>query len=218
DGMLASGAELGVNRDGAGILEDGAVHSPALQPDHIIEIDNKSLTHRPDLWGHLGMAREVAAIARKPLRDPVNMDLAPKSPAAIHVAIEDLELCPRYSALVFENVNVRPSPLWVQYRLESIGLNPINNIVDFTNLVMAELSQPTHAFDRDLLSGDTIFIRPARSGEQIVALNDEDYVLSSSNLVIADARGPVAIAGVIGGKEIAIGPETRSIVLESAGV
>src|SRR5439155_23458455 len=149
DGMLASGAELGVNRDGAGILEDGAVHSPALQPDHIIEIDNKSITHRPDLWGHLGMAREVAAISRKPLRDPVKMELLPGGEAAVKVAIENFDLCPRYSALVFDNVTVRPSPPWLQYRLESIGLNPINNIVDFTNYVMAELAQPTHAFDRD---------------------------------------------------------------------
>ena len=214
DGMLASGAELGINRDSAGIVElEGDFQ---LKPDHIIEIDNKSLTHRPDLWGHLGMAREVAAISRKSLRDPVKMDLLPAGAAPIKVAIENLDLCPRYSALVFENVTVQPSPLWLQYRLEAIGLNPINNIVDFTNLIMAELSQPTHAFDRELLTGDTIFIRPARSGEQIVALNDETYALNPTNLVIADARGPVAIAGVIGGKETAIGPGTRSIVLESA--
>jgi phenylalanyl-tRNA synthetase beta chain len=214
DGMLASGAELGINRDSAGILElEGDWR---LKPDHVIEIDNKSLTHRPDLWGHVGMTREVAAISRKSLLDPVKMELLPPGEAPIKVAIENLDLCPRYSALVFENVTVRPSPLWLQYRLEAIGLNPINNIVDFTNLVMAELSQPTHAFDRDLLAGDTIFIRPARPGEQIVALNDESYALNPANLVIADARGPVAIAGVIGGKETAIGPGTRSIVLESA--
>jgi len=214
DGMLASGAELGINRDTAGILE--LADELALRPDHIIEIDNKSITHRPDLWGHLGMAREVAAIAGKKLRDPVNLNLLPEGSAAVKVAIENLDLCPRYSALVFENVTVGPSPLWLQYRLEAIGLNPINNIVDFTNLIMSELGQPTHAFDRDLLAGDTIFIRPARAGERIVALNDEIYSLGESNLVIADAKGPVAIAGVIGGKESAIGAGTRSIVLESA--
>jgi phenylalanyl-tRNA synthetase beta chain len=214
DGMLASGAELGINRDSAGIVElEGEWR---LKPDHVIEIDNKSLTHRPDLWGHVGMAREVAAISGKPLRDPVKTDLLPTGVAPIRVAIENLDLCLGYSALVFENVSVRPSPLWLQYRLEAIGLNPINNIVDFTNLIMAELSQPTHAFDRELLTGDTIFIRPARAGEQIVALNDQTYALNPTNLVIADARGPVAIAGVIGGKETAIGAGTRSIVLESA--
>jgi phenylalanyl-tRNA synthetase, beta subunit, non-spirochete bacterial len=214
DGMLASGAELGINRDSAGIVElEGEW---GLKADYVIEIDNKSLTHRPDLWGHLGMAREVAAISRKSLRDPAKMDRLPKGAAPINVVIENPELCPRYSALVFDNVTVRPSPLWLQYRLEAIGLNPINNIVDFTNLIMAELGQPTHAFDRELLTGDTIFIRPARAGERIVALNDETYALNPANLVIADARGPVAIAGVIGGKETAIGPGTTSIVLESA--
>jgi phenylalanyl-tRNA synthetase beta chain len=214
EGMLASGSELGINRDSAGIIEiEGEWR---LETDHIIEIDNKSLTHRPDLWGHVGMAREVAAISRKSLRDPVKLGLLPSGPAPIQVAIENLELCPRYSALVFENVTVRPSPLWLQYRLEAIGLNPINNIVDCTNLVMSELSQPTHAFDRDLLVGNIIFVRPARTGERIVALNDEEYELNPTNLVIADGRGPVAIAGVIGGKESAIGAGTKSIVLESA--
>src|SRR5260370_41217032 len=137
------------------------------------------------------MAREAAAIQRKKLRDPVILELIPGGWAAIRVEIADLALCPRYSALVFENVTVQPSPLWLQYWLESIGLNPINNIVDFTTLVMAELSQPTHAFDRERLSGDTIFIRPARAGEQIVALNDETYSLGATNLVIADGRRPV---------------------------
>jgi phenylalanyl-tRNA synthetase beta chain len=214
DGMLASAAELGISRDHSGIVEMET--ELGLRPDFVIEIDNKSLTHRPDLWGHFGMAREVAAIALRRLRDPVKLAVLPPGPPAVRVEIEDLRLCPRYSALVFENVTVRPSPLWLQYRLESIGLNPINNIVDFTNLIMAELGQPTHAFDRDLLSGGTIFIRLARSGESIIALDDESYTLAPTNLVIADARGPVAIAGVIGGKETAIGPGTRAIVLESA--
>jgi len=219
DGMLASAAELGINDDAAGIIEldlpPGAA-LPGCRPDSIIEIDNKSITHRPDLWGHHGMAREVAAIGRKPLRDPVDLRLVPKGPAAVKVSIEDLNLCPRYSALVFENVTIRPSPPWLQYRLTSIGLNPINNIVDFTNLVMAELAQPTHAFDRDLLAGDTIFIRPARAGERITALNQESYSLDPSNLVIADGNGPVAIAGVIGGLDTGITGRTTSIVLECA--
>src|SRR4029077_2415706 len=127
------------------------------------------LTHRPDLWGHAGMAREVAAIARKPLRDPVKMSLLPQGDAPIRGAIEDFDLCPRYSALVFENVTVRPSPLWLQYRLEAIGLNPINNVVDVTNLVMTELAQPMHAFDADKLRGGEIIVRSARSGEVFAA-------------------------------------------------
>jgi phenylalanyl-tRNA synthetase beta chain len=177
DGMLASGAELGINRDAAGILEL-AEHTGELAgcvPDSIIEIDNKSITHRPDLWGHFGMAREVAAILRQPLRDPVQPSLIPTAPAPIQVAIEDLDLCPRYSALVFDNVTVQPSPLWLQYRLTAIGLNPINNIVDMTNFIMSELAQPMHAFDRDLLDGDTIFIRRAHEGEYLLALNESGF-------------------------------------------
>ena len=184
--------------------------------DTIIEVDNKSLTHRPDLWGHYGMAREVAAITGKRLRDPVNPALLPSGEAPIRVEIEDFSLCPRYSALVFENVTVRPSPDWLVQRLESIGLNTISNVVDVTNYVMAELAQPMHAFDQDKLQGDTILVRRARSGEQIAALNEETYSLSVSNLVIADSRAPIAIAGVIGGLESGIGAGTRRIVLESA--
>jgi phenylalanyl-tRNA synthetase beta chain len=214
DGMLASGLELGINRDHTGIVELDEEVLPT--PDAVIEVDNKSLTHRPDLWGHYGMAREVAAISHQSLRDPVKLDLLPRGPAAIGVEIEDLSLCPRYSALVFENVTVKPSPLWLQYRLEAIGLNAINNIVDVTNYVMAELAQPLHAFDADKLHGQTIFVRSARVAEQITALNEESYQLSPSNLVIADAEAPIALAGVIGGLHSAIDTGTRRIVLESA--
>jgi phenylalanyl-tRNA synthetase beta chain len=214
EGMLASALELGIGSDHAGIIE---LESEALlSPDTIIEVDNKSLTHRPDLWGHLGMAREVAAITHRTLSDPVNLELLPKAEARIEIKIEDFALCPRYSALVFENVTVQPSPLWLQYRLEAIGLNAINNIVDVTNYVMAELAQPMHAFDADKLHGSTIFVRRAKAGEQFVALNDQTYMLNPSNLVIADAKGAIALAGVIGGKHSAIGPDTKRIVLESA--
>jgi len=221
DGMLAGGAELGVNHDAAGILElagETGVGAPlpGCAPDHVIEIDNKSITHRPDLWGHFGMAREVAAIVRRPLRDPVKPDLVPQAPAPIGVAIEDPALCPRYSALVFDRVTIRPSPLWLQYRLTAIGLNPINNIVDMTNFIMSELAQPMHAFDRDLLHGDTLFVRRAREGESLLALNEQDFTLGPSQLVIADAKGAVALAGVIGGMDSAIVEGTTRIVLESA--
>ena len=219
DGMLASAAELGINKDHSGIVElDVPPGSPLPRcaPDSVIEIDNKSITHRPDLWGHHGMAREVAAILGLRLQDPVRLDLLPSGPPAIRVQIDDLDLCPRYSALVFDNVSTFPSPLWLQARLTAIGLNPISNIVDMTNFVMAELAQPMHAFDADLIQGDTIFIRPARPGERFQALNDEWYTLNLSNLVIADARGAIALAGVIGGLDTSISPKTRRVILESA--
>jgi phenylalanyl-tRNA synthetase beta chain len=229
DGMLASAAELGISREHSGILElDEQVGAPVpgCVPDSVIEIDNKSITHRPDLWGHLGMGREVAAIMGRSLHDPVRLELLPcvepailspaNSPAPIKIHIEDFKLCPRYSALAFENISIRPSPLWLQYRLSAIGLNPINNIVDMTNYLMAESAQPMHAFDSDLLKGDTIFVRPARPGERFRALNEEEYTLDPSNLVIADESGAIALAGVIGGLDTAISEKTTRLVLESA--
>jgi phenylalanyl-tRNA synthetase beta chain len=219
DGMLASAAELGINRDHTGIIElEAAIGAavPGCAPDNVIEIDNKSITHRPDLWGHHGMAREVAAILGHKLKDPARLSLLPEGPAAVKIQIQNLDLCPRYSALVFENVRVQPSPWWLQCRLTAIGLNPINNIVDMTNYVMAELAQPMHAFDADLLQGDTIFIRPAQPGEHFRALNEEEYTLDGSNLVIADSAGAIALGGVIGGLATAISEKTTRVVLESA--
>jgi phenylalanyl-tRNA synthetase beta chain len=220
EGMLVSAAELGINRDHSGLLELSGVEPgerlAGLQPDWIIEIDNKSLTHRPDLWGHYGMAREVAAITHHGLQDPVDMSVLPEAEPAIKVQIEDLALCSRYSALLLENIQVGPSPLWLQARLESVGLNPINNVVDATNYVLAELPQPMHAFDADKLRGETIFVRNARNGERLAALNGETYDLHPADLLIADSGGPIALAGVIGGAYSAISDTTTRVVLESA--
>ncbi len=220
EGMLASAAELGINRDHSGLIElQGTAPGqslPRLAADWIIEIDNKSLTHRPDLWGHYGMAREVAAITHASLRDPVNTNLLPVGDPAVKVEIEDLESCPRYSALLIENVQVGPSPLWLQARLESVGINPINNIVDVTNYILAELPQPMHAFDADKLEGQTIFVRGAQPGERLPALNGETYTLTAADLVIADSERAIALGGVIGGSETAISETTTRVVLESA--
>ncbi len=186
--------------------------------DFIIEVDNKSLTHRPDLWGHYGMAREVAAIFGKKLIDPVKLRKL-EGAAPIHVDIEDYSLCPRYSALVLENVTVGPSPAWLVERLEAVGLNVINNIVDVTNFVMAELAQPMHAFDAERLHGDTIFVRSAKlPNEEFVSLSEEVFQFDPSNLVIADGHGADrALAGVKGGSLSGISKEsTTRIVLESA--
>lgn len=212
DGLNASPSEL------ARLITLRTAECEGVEPhasDSIIEVDNKSLTHRPDLWGHHGMAREVAAIFGRRLIDPVKPREFP-APPAIHVDIADFSLCPRYSALVFENVTVQPSPAWLAERLEGIGLNSINNIVDVTNYVMAEIAQPMHAFDAQKLNGHAIFVRSAYANEEIAALNGEGYTLDASNLVIADAGGAVAIAGIIGGAGSAISDSTDRIVLESA--
>src|SRR5262249_45444467 len=185
------------------------------EPDSIIEIDNKSLTNRPDLWGHLGMAREVAAIAGLSVVDPVGEIPAAASKGDLSITIADANLCARFSGQRVENVKVAPSPLWMQYRLNSLGVNPINNLVDVTNYVLCELGQPMHAYDAGLL-GDTIVVRAARKGEQILALNGEKYAMSEDEIVIADAQKPVGIAGIIGGNDTAIRDNTRRIVLEAA--
>ncbi|MFL6451016.1 MAG: phenylalanine--tRNA ligase subunit beta [Bryobacteraceae bacterium] len=220
EGMLASAGELGISRDHSGLLvvEEGTPGEKldGVSPDWVIEIDNKSLTHRPDLWGHLGMAREVSAILGLTLSDPVKLSILPQGSSALKVQIEDFSLCPRYSALVVENIEGATSPLWLQARLQAIGLNPISGIVDVTNFVLAELPQPMHAFDADKLVGDTIFVRNAREGERLEALNGETYELEPDDLVIADAAGPIALAGVIGGAASAISNTTRRIIFESA--
>jgi phenylalanyl-tRNA synthetase beta chain len=184
--------------------------------DFVIDVDNKSLTHRPDLWGHFGMAREVAAITGKRLLDPVHPQTFASKNAPVKVAIDDYALSPRYSALAFDGVTVKPSPQWLLDRLEAVGLNPINNIVDVTNFVMAELAQPMHAFDADKLHDGPIRVRPAAPGEKIEALNGETYELDATNLVIADPVCAIAIAGVIGGAGSAISDSTTRLVLESA--
>jgi phenylalanyl-tRNA synthetase beta chain len=185
------------------------------EPDSIIEIDNKSLTNRPDLWGHLGMAREVAAIAGLSVVDPAGELPAAAAKGDLSITIADPNLCARLSGQRVENVKVAPSPLWMQYRLNSLGVNPINNLVDVTNYVLCELGQPMHAYDADLL-GPTIVVRAARKGEQILALNGEKYALSEDEIVIADGSKPVGIAGIIGGNDTAIRDATRRIVLEAA--
>jgi phenylalanyl-tRNA synthetase beta chain len=189
-----------------------AEHSEA---DSIIEIDNKSLTNRPDLWGHLGMAREVAAIAGLNVVDPVGELPSPASKGDLSITIDDANLCARFSGQRVENVKVAPSPLWMQVRLNSLGINPINNLVDITNYISCELGQPMHAYDADLL-GDTIVVRAARKGESILALNGEKYSLGTDDIVIADAHKPVGIAGIIGGNDTAIRPATKRIILEAA--
>jgi len=185
------------------------------EADSIIEIDNKSLTNRPDLWGHLGMAREVAAIDGLSIADPVDEVPPAASHGDIAIAIEDSRLCARFSGQRVENVKVGPSPLWMQVRLNSLGVNPINNLVDITNYILCELGQPMHAYDADLL-GDSIIVRAARKGESILALNGEKYQLSEEEIVIADREKPVGIAGIIGGNDTAIRATTRRIILEAA--
>ena len=171
---------------------------------------------------HLGVAREVSALMGGTFNPPDALQALEKSwgvnPVAEKIAVENLEesLCPRYAALVIENVKPGPSPKWLCDRLQAIGLRPINNIVDITNFVMMEYGQPLHAFDRELLSGNKIIIRNANKGEKFTSLDGSELKLDVDALVIADAEKPVALAGIMGGANSQVTDTTKNIVLESA--
>lgn len=171
---------------------------------------------------HIGVAREVSALLNKSLQlpDPIKTLESEWGTVAVEdcVAVENLEpgLCPRYCALVIENVKVGPSPLWLKDRLTAIGLRPINNIVDITNFVMMEYGQPLHAFDRDLLTGNKIVIRRAKKSEPFASLDGTELKLESDALVIADGEKTVALAGIMGGTNSQVSETTCHVVLESA--
>jgi phenylalanyl-tRNA synthetase beta chain len=184
--------------------------------DVIFEIDNKSLTNRPDLWGHYGIARELAAIYKLPLK-PLKTELSNvvrQGPLAVN--IQDPQLCRRYTATTFSGVLPEESPDWIRRRLISVGQRPINLIVDLTNYVMFAVGQPTHAFDARLVSGNEINVRRARDGEELELLDSSKISLNNAHLVIADKEKPTALAGIMGGKFSGIQSDTSQLVLESA--
>ncbi len=225
-GMLCSAAELGLGDDADGLLElDGSlVAGMALNQamdvhDTVFEID---LTpNRPDCLGMIGVAREVSAIVGRPLRLPDTDSLASDHQQTdIHdyttVNIEKPQWCSRYVARLMLDVSVGPSPFWLQDRLISVGLKPINNIVDITNFVMMETGQPLHAFDFDALAENRIVVRAAHPAETLATLDQKTRTLTDQMLVICDADAPVGIAGLMGGLDSEIKPETTRVLLESA--
>jgi len=177
------------------------------------------ITHnRPDLLSVFGIAREAAAVFSLPLRHPTLVvpeeGRAAHDMAALEIAAPDL--CRRYIARIITDVSIRPSPAWMQARLAAAGVRSINNVVDVTNYVMLELGQPLHAFDLDLLEGRRIVVRRALPGESLTTIDGEERVLGGEMLVIADARRPVAVAGVMGGLETEVSEGTKTVLLESA--
>src|SRR3989338_8110711 len=171
--------------------------------------------NRPDCLNHLGIAREVSAIFNKPLKSPKIK--APQSPKIkTDITISDKNDCSRYIGTVIENVRVKETPPWIKERLTAIGIRTINSVVDITNLVLMETGQPLHAFDYDKLAGGKIIVRRAKEGEVITTIDGAERKLHSSILVIADAKKPVAIAGIMGGKDTEVTEMTKNILLESA--
>jgi len=228
EGMLCAEDELGLGEDHSGILilddkaKIGKNFSSYLNINDIVfEVDNKSLTNRPDLLSHYGIAREISAITQskfRPLKHfiDINNSLAEIKfgEEQLDIKVLDPDLCPRYTAVSIENIIIMPSPKWIEEKLVAIGIRPINNIVDITNFVMMELGQPLHAFDKNLV--DKIIIRCAKPGENIETLDGTKRELLPSDLVIADSEKPIAIAGVMGGAMSEISSKTKSIIIESA--
>ena len=232
EGMLCSETEMGLVGEGKkdddhgilvlppGTATPGTPLREAVPAVHdwIYELD---LTpNRPDALGHVGLARDAAALYGRPFAPP-----HPESPARIapgsveklaRVTIADTERCPHYGAAMVVDVAIGPSPLWLRYRLESLRVRAISNVVDVTNLVMLEFGHPMHAFDFDLVRGGEIVVRRAAEGEKLKTLDGIERTLVADDLVIADGQGPVALAGVMGGEGSEIRPETRRVLLECA--
>ena len=225
-GMICASDEIGLGdlfpaEQEAEILDLSAFEVPAGTPladaldmnDVLLEIDNKSMTNRPDLWGHYGIAREIAALYDLPLKEiePFETDVQ----SDFKVEINDPDRCTRYIGVEMSGVSVKPSPYKMQNRIWKVGMRPINALVDITNYVMLATGNPTHAFDADNIT-DHIVVRHAGEGEKLLLLNDNEIELCADDLVITDSEGPVALAGVMGGAKDSILPKTERVILEVA--
>jgi phenylalanyl-tRNA synthetase beta chain len=219
EGMICSESELGLSEHHDGIMSLDFDGQPGMslegklgQSEYVFDLE--VTPNRPDLLCHFGIAREIAALYRRKLVVPDLFDLG--ALGDFNLKIESGADCPRYTAAFIDGVAVAPSPAWMQNLLKSVGLGAINNIVDATNFVLMELGQPLHAFDRDTLAKDTIAVRRAKKGEKIVTLDGVERDLDPGILVIADDARPIAVAGVMGGRDTEVKPDTKRLVIESA--
>jgi phenylalanyl-tRNA synthetase beta chain len=227
EGMLCSEAELGLSEDSSGILVlPNGFAAPGTRLNEAIpetrdQIAEIGLTpNRPDCLGHIGLAREAAALLKTPWTRP-----APETPTrtidrktadAVKITIEAKDRCMHYAGSLVESVTVGPSPLGERYRLSALGVRSISNAVDVTNLIMLEYGHPMHAFDLDKVKGGVIVVRLARAGEKLVTLDGVERTLVADDLVIADGEGPIALAGVMGGASTEISATTKRVLLECA--
>ncbi|MBK6939892.1 MAG: phenylalanine--tRNA ligase subunit beta [Planctomycetes bacterium] len=223
NGMICSSKELGLGEDHDGILvlEDELASGTALSDvpgvvDAIFEIDNKSITHRPDLWCHEGFARELAAIYGIEFRPATTATEPRPGDAGVRVVLEADDLCGKYHALMLRGSLGGPAPALVRRRLEACGLRSISLGVDLTNYVMLEIGQPTHLFDARHVGGGTIRVRRSTAGERLRTLDDVDRELPADTCVIADATRALAIGGIMGGVESGTRADTTEAILEAA--
>ena len=222
-GMICSEKELGIsdNHDGIMVLDAGLKEGSSLADalglnDVVFEV---AITpNRADALSHIGVARDLSALLNKDLKFPevVLNESLKKANEFAEVEIIDSVNCPRYVGKVISNVEIKESPEWIKTRLKSIGLRPINNVVDVTNYILYEVGQPLHAFDLDNLAGRKIVVRGATQDEKFVTLDSKERKMRTSDLMICDSAKPVAIAGVMGGENSEVTPETKNILIESA--
>ncbi|MFA5052064.1 MAG: phenylalanine--tRNA ligase subunit beta [Patescibacteria group bacterium] len=224
EGMLCAPDELGLGTDHSGImildkgLPVGKLFGLATGLEDTV-LDVNVTPNRADCYSVIGLAREVSAVTGQPFALPkVNVKESKKFAVKklLSVTVKDKELCPKYTARVVRNVKVRPSPQWLQSRLIVSGLSPINNIVDITNYIMLEYGQPLHAFDLNVIQGRKIIVRRAGRDQQFETLDGEKRPVPADALMICDAKDPIAVAGVMGGKNSEITRQTKDIVIESA--
>ena len=219
EGMICSETELGIGEDASGIieldmdLEPGADLSGRLGSSDVI-LDIEVTPNRPDQLSHFGIAREIAALYMRKLREPEFFGLEPGYDFKIET--EDEGDCPRYSAAFVNEINVGPSPQWMQELLMSAGVKPIYNIVDVTNFVLLEMGQPLHAFDRDMLGRDGILVRRGKPGEKMYTLDGIEREVGEDVLLITDGETAVGVAGVMGGRDSEITDRTKRVLIESA--
>jgi phenylalanyl-tRNA synthetase beta chain len=219
EGMVCSEKELGLSDEHEGIMilpDDAPVGLPLRDylGDDVIEFEiTPNLVHAFSVYG---IARELAAILSTTVAPLERADLSDAPRHDDRVVIEDPNLCGRYALAIIDNVTIGPSPDWMQRRLNAAGMRPVNNVVDITNYVMAELGQPMHPFDADRLASEKIIVRNARPGEQIETIDHVKRELDEQVLLIADENGPVGLAGVMGGVDSEVTDETKTILLESA--
>ena len=224
-GMLCSADELklGHETEPRIYLLDGGAPGESLARYIAVDaiLDAEITPNRPDCLGHLGVARELAAAAGREFKadfmPPYIEGLPPPAAELVEVAIEAPDLCSRFVAVPITGVRIGSSPDWVQRRLRAAGVRPISNVVDATAYVMLEHAKPTHVFDAAKLSGRQLHVRQARAGESLLCLDGQLRTLEPGMLVVADARGPVAIGGIIGGQESGVSDQTTDVVIESAG-
>ena len=231
EGMLCAEDELGLGDGHEGLLElpqeapvgQNMVEYMGLNKDILLEIDNKSITHRPDLWGHYGMAREFSAAFGTPLVKPFDPAWLKKmrgyyndSPAPVSIEVKKDTACLGFLGLSVDNVEIKESPLYMQQRLLACGMRPINNIVDISNYVMLELGMPNHLFDRDTIRGGKIIVRDMGEEESFTTLDEMVRKMVPADTMVCDTEGPSSIGGIMGGLTSAVKDDTTRLFIEVA--